>query len=480
MNHSRIRPVRNVLVAVGAIAFLQWSFVELKTLSRINPFDQYRTSSDELDPRFVVSLEETEFRHYKGPLLQASANVGRLDVMNDEHTIDLHAVRDGMMVRDGRKYHFDATDANYMSASSLLTVRSNAHLSGSDFDLRSDNLTFDGNREILDVVSPVSGKFHGGDLVAATFHYVVPSGYFKATKITYNGPVDFDADLRQATQAKRTHWDFHCDNMEQSKTDKNVLLYSAGDATDGEIIVSAPHFESNNKTDVLVATGGIKYFSAKSNVIADKITVFRKEKRAVLEGHVQMLVKPKKDEDAPPKVEVIPPFTPSVPESISTGRAPAPNTDLEAQKKQDETVRSAKNIHDYPMVVVCDRIEYFYEKGKRSANISGHPQARQELPEGAWRYIWASSAKYDGEAETMLLRNSAPNKKDVRLKNSIGDDIIAIEITVSTKDDDDYFKATKPEGVVYTLDDDDPREKKPTKGNDKKVPPPPLKGKIGG
>src|ERR1019366_3974108 len=93
-----------------------------------------------------------------------------------------------------------------------------------------------------------------------------------------------------------------------------------------------------------------------------------------------------------------------------------------------------------PVRIGADRIVYWYKKGERHADITGSPQAQQELPEGRWRMAWSNHAKYDGEKETLTLISS-PGLHDTRMKNSIGDDGTAAIYTFSTKDDDDYYEA---------------------------------------
>lgn len=119
------------------------------------------------------------------------------------------------------------------------------------------------------------------------------------------------------------------------------------------------------------------------------------------------------------------------------------------------------------MIIVCDEVEYWYRKGQRHGHIIGYPQGRQDLPQGRWRMVWAASADYDGEKDTLTLY-STPGKNDVRMKNSKGDDLIALTLTVSTKDDADEqeYSGRKVQGVgwVETEEDTTKSDKSKTKG----------------
>ena len=83
---------------------------------------------------------------------------------------------------------------------------------------------------------------------------------------------------------------------------------------------------------MLTATGRVTYFSGKTDMIADQAVIYRKEKRAVFTGHVDMLVKAKKDQDQPPKKEDI----------------PSVNRDAPTVKADTAARRVAGNIGFYP------------------------------------------------------------------------------------------------------------------------------------
>ncbi len=471
--------LKNGLLGLAAVAFITISVTVIRNYSRMDPFEKFRQPQDKsLEPRIAYRLEGVQVKHYRGTQLVASASADRIDQWKDGQTYDMFGVRDGKFSRDKESYGFEASHAQYYAPSKRLDVQQDAHLIGKDFDLKTEKAVYDGTAEIIRIATPLSGKAVDGNFKAASFEYNLKSESITSTNIEWKGI----PKLGLTKQDDRTMWKFEAKTLKTKPGDKDVTLYTDVTATDGDLIIRAPKMEHNKKTDVLVATGGVTYFSGESNVACDKATVYRKEKRAVLEGKVLMLVKPKKFKDLPPKVEEIPPFKPVVPESIKITRPKDP-ADKEEQKQRDETLRSGKNLRDYPITIFSDKIEYWYAKGSRRAVITGKPQAHQELTEGLWRQVWAHSADYDGEAETLLLKSSpggAEDKRETRMKNSNGDDMEANKFLVSTKEDDDSMSGEQIRGVAYTLDDEVEREKK-KKAGEKKVPPPKstLNGPIG-
>jgi hypothetical protein len=214
----------------------------------------------------------------------------------------------------------------------------------------------------------------------------------------------------------------------------------------------------------------VQYFSAKADIVSDDCVIYRKEKRAVLTGHVLMYVKPKKDEDEKPKVEPLPPFQPQTPEE-AIGKPPEKVTDEEKQKANE--IRDNKSVRDFPAIVVSEKTEYWYAKGARRAVITGSPQARQELSNSRWRLIWTNVGYYDGERETLKMVSSK-SKHDTRMKNSLGDDVTAEWMLVSTKEDDDSMKGHDFAGSLVNLENEDvptDKPKTPTSAPAKSTPP---------
>jgi hypothetical protein len=83
----------------------------------------------------------------------------------------------------------------------------------------------------------------------------------------------------------------------------------------------------------------------------------------------------------------------------------------------------------------------------KKAVMTGSPKARQELPEKAWREITAPMVIYEEDKELMTML-SGEGTKDVRMKNSLGDDLLAETIVISTKEGDERITGTRIEGVM--------------------------------
>src|SRR6185436_7978450 len=106
---------------------------------------------------------------------------------------------------------------------------------------------------------------------------------------------------------------------------------------------------------------------------------------------------------------------------------------------------SGKTLRKYPVVITCTKVEYFYAKGKKRAIMTGSPKARQELRAGSWREITAPTAIYEEEKELLTLK-SGEGGRDVRLKNSAGDDLVAESLAISTVEGKERMTGVKVEG----------------------------------
>jgi hypothetical protein len=291
-------------------------------------------------------------------------------------------------------------------------------------------------------------------MTAMNLKYRLDNKEFTAGPIRWQGVPPKEVQDVPGTQ-ERKPW--HIEG--NVKTNQNTLIWTNGRATDGEIIVKSPRIEQDRKTDVLTCAGPVYYFSKKVNLVADKAVIYRKDKRAVLTGNVRMLVKPKSAVDL--TEQEIPPFRPDVPTEIAQGRPAAPQSaEAQQQKDLDDALRSSKSVRDYPSMVKAAEVDYIYAEGRRRGIITGAPEAYQEFADGKrWRRVSSFWGIYDGEAETMRLE-SAPDKKEVKMKNSIGDDLIGQWFLVSTKEDDEEWEGEGVTGDVFADDDDIPPAKK--------------------
>ena len=100
-----------------------------------------------------------------------------------------------------------------------------------------------------------------------------------------------------------------------------VIYYTDGRAEDDEVILKADLIAQYKDSDEAVATGNVKYYSAKADISADRATIYQREKRVYLVGHVTIYVKPKSEDGKPPKEEQMPLFARTKPEEMVASNA---------------------------------------------------------------------------------------------------------------------------------------------------------------
>lgn len=405
---------------------------------------------DELPDTVAIRSTDTQFKHYDEGKPKTTCDVKTIEVAQNRQMYTFKGITNGRIEYKGELYQFEADRGGWNGFVKKLALSGDLKFKGKKFDLTSNEFNYDENRRLFTVPQTVAGTAFGGKLEAVSFSYNLESEAFKAGKGRWVGIPPEEILGESPVQAKRTIWDIKYNDIDHPKGD--ITYYTDARATDGEVIITAPKIEVNDKTDVMTATGRVRYFGTKANLIADKIVIYRKEKRALLTGNVTMLVKPKDKQEEPAKETELTPLPPAVPDSISATRPPAPDDDV-TKKKEDE-IRSMKNLRSYPLVVLAPKIEYWYKKGERRAIISGSPQARQDMPENGWRYVWSDHANYDGEKESLSLF-SAAGKQDVILKNSVGDELYGESGVLSTKEDDDSYSFKKGRAKMPTRGDDD-------------------------
>jgi hypothetical protein len=451
------RSTKTLLLLCGTTLVVGGGFVGYRLTSKVlknDPIAPYRKADpNEIPKEVAILMKETEFKRIENGKPSASCFVQEMKIANNRQVYDLEGIRNGKLTWKNAVYKFEATKGNWNGFSKMLNISGKMRLIGPNFDLTSPQMGYDETRRTLDLPQPVAGIAYGGKLTVARFTYDMDLGTYEGGKGNWTGKLPQEVK-KQAPEVKsgRT-WSFDFENVKKSKENPNLVTYTDAKATDGEIIVVAPLITHDEKSDVLTATKNVRYYSPKANVIADKIVVYRKEKRSVLSGNVSMFVKPKSKENDKAQIETLTPMIPIVPESIASQRPTSPENE-EARKKQEEQIRSGKNLRDYPMTVTASQIEYWYKKGERRAKITGKPQARQELPDNAWRYIWSSSALYDGEKDLLTLE-SAKGAQDVILKNSLGDELHGTWGQLSTKEGEDDYEFRKGNAKMSSRDDDE-------------------------
>lgn len=446
-------------LVAGGVAGVQL----LERLAKVDPFGKFRQEGP-LGGEIAMRLEDVDLRQYDGTRLVAEATVDRIDVRNDRLFFALYGVRDGRVRSDDAgEVRFWADMAEWDRSLEILRVRQGARVANRDLDLRTTELEFTRKDGLLRAPGKLTGTLGGGQVTLTTLNYNAQ------TRTAETGPVAWSGELAlqlpEQGPSRRT-WTIQ---GERSRIKGDVRTVVNGEATDGEVIVKGALVEYDRRSDVMTVTGKVSYFAPEANMTCEKAVIYRRERRAILTGAVNMLVKPRNQRDRA-KVEEIPPFSPLVPDAVLESRPKPP------PEGEEDPVRRGDNLRDFPVAIRAERIEYWYRRGERRAIATGDPQARQTFPSGAWRHGWATRADYDGEKETLNLTGRNPSAYDVRVRTSSGDDLQTTDAEMSTREDGEDDLATgRVKGSMMDAGDDDPR------GDRTQDPPPPgLRGPIGG
>lgn len=438
MSRSRSRAavwwVLGAAVAVGA-----WQ--GLNRLVSADPLARFREPEGAKE---AVQMTDFDWSAYDKGRLVAKARVGRLEAGRDRDEVRLFAVTDGRYyAANDREFGFQAKSAVYVDPTGTLLGQDGARVWDERMDVSAPAFRYEAKPNRLLVPGKVVGKLHGGDVKADSLSYELGSGLLTLGAVVWQGQVE-------GQESRRRPWRFETPPDSKSTVRGGISTFEKVRATDGEVIVKAERAVYDRDKDVLTATGRVQYFGTDANLTCDQVVVYRKERRAVLTGNVDMLIKAENDR----KLEEIeiPPLIPIVPEELKQGRPPAPPPERPSAD-QERRVRDGETIRDYPTTVTAQRIEYWYGKGQRRALVSGNPQARQQLAMDEWRVVWAERGDWDGERDLLKLFSSGADKP-VRMRNSLGDDYRAKEVTVSTKEGDDTVDAV---GLTadLTVDEDE-------------------------
>ncbi|MCW5937328.1 MAG: hypothetical protein KIT11_08485 [Fimbriimonadaceae bacterium] len=440
MSRSSRSLALNGIAVVAGVGFAVGGWWAVQRIIAVDPLAEYKRELD-LESLPGVEMRDFVWKVYddKGRIL-ARAHVDRAEVGRDRSKVELFAVTDGRYwATADEQFAFEATTATYFNDAGKLTGEQKSKVRNASLDLSAKTFTFEPEKGTLTVPGEIVGKLHGGEVKARDLEYLTKDRSMTVYALTWSGMLAQDGDRRR--------WTFTPLDSKKSKTTiRGAVSVFEGRyrATDGEVIVLADRTEYDRDKDVLTAKGNIEYFGTDANMRCNDVVVFRKERRAVMTGAVDMLIKPKSTPK--PVEETIPPLEPIVPAAIAQQNPPAPPTSDE-RREIEKQIRTGKNVREYPIAVTADRVEYWYEKGKRRAVVTGSPQARQELGANAWRFAWATVVRYDAESERLRLEGGK-GRSEVRMLNSLGDDVYAEWIEVSTKEGVDEMDASGLHGEI--------------------------------
>jgi lipopolysaccharide export system protein LptA len=456
-------------VISGFAALGYGAFIYAVRFGNMDPFAKFR-GVNSVDMQTGLELKDVSIAEYHKGKLTAKARVGRLTVSQDRSVLELSKVQNGVF-EGSPNVRFASERGAWNVATQDLQLAGLTRVAGKDFDVQTAGAQFNRATQSIAVPGQLHGTLLGGKFSATALSYSVKTGDTSAHLLRWQGKPPVNAELqKEAGQIAPGQgdviaraWDIECD---YSQKKGNLSIYNNAKATDGELLVYAPKVEWERTSDVLTATGRISYFSGKADVMADKVVIYRKEKRAYFTGNVVMLVKSKKDQDKPPVKEEVP----AVKEEAFNEQFKLPDKPSvisAADKEKVEQLRSGKNVREYPLHLQAQEITYWYAKGDRHAIFSGSPVSRQEFPSGQWRMGWSYDGKYDGEKEILHLTSDA-SKRQVRYKNSVGDIAQASKAQFSTKDteseDDEDLQLWDVSGIFKDTSGEDTREAKSPDG----------------
>jgi hypothetical protein len=441
-----------ILVSILTVLVVAGLVNKLHNVLAQDPFARYHAA-----PTLGIEMKGVTMETYNGNKKIGSAKIDKVTVRQDHQFLDMQGISDGHFVTPVGPFDFTAQTANYNALTRQMMVTSSSHVSTKDANLNVPGFVFDVDASTVKMPSVLTGSLYGGKVVGRDLTYTAKPGF---THYSFVGdwqgvpPKDAGTEVLQLPQGQsppvRTKWRISgaVDFLNGIGTYTNIR------ASDDEILVTAPKGVLDQHTDVLTLTGPVYYYSDKANCVCDKAVIYRKEKRAVLSGNVHMLVKPKDQEKL--QVSEIPPWKPPVPDSIAANRPPAPqNAESQQEKDLDDELRSSKTTRKYPAHIKADEITYWYGKGSRHAVITGSPDCYQEFPGGRWRRVVTHEGLYDGEKDVLTLKSTA-GQKDTRMVDSIGDDLVSSQFTVSTKEDDEKYSSPDAEGVISSDEDEVP------------------------
>lgn len=425
------------LAGVAGLAIV--AYLGISKVMSSDGLASYRVRSAEL-LRDGVTIKGAEIRNYKGERLVVSADVAETIVLDDWSLVQWEGIENGTFVsEEGQEIYFETDRATYGTFSKAVIVEAPVRVWSDDFDLKADGFTYDHGTETILVRGDVRGTLNDGALKAQQVVIHVGDKRLKAGQTEWNGEVAL-----QETQ-KRSNWAIVAGDLDYID---GIMVVTAAKGQDADMIVKCDKMTYDRTKDLVTADGNVRYWGVDANLTCDRAVIDRKTGKADLTGSkpVTMLVKAEADKGI--KQEEIPPLTPLVPAEIQKGRPTAPTNSSQADQ-----LRDTENLRQYPIALEAQKIEYWYKEGQRRAVINGNPWAHQQLPDLAWRKVWADRAEYDGEEEILDLF-SANGKKSVRMENSIGDNFLALTMKVFTKEGVDRYSGKEIEGVYVPQDDE--------------------------
>ncbi|GBC96021.1 LPS-assembly protein LptD [bacterium HR16] len=431
------------LVCIAGLAWCVHRLQQIDPFARLNPL-----YADAGMGNVLIRFTQTEVRarQLNQPLWRMK--VKRADLSRDRQRWLLDGVQEAVLYDDGKPaWRLTAAQAVYEGASRFLQV-ADARLYGNPVQLTCSQATWRDQKRELQCLGIIRGSLRDGEFTAQALRYLGGEKRLVAEEVrlvmrTSLEPVAFlqtepakqEANEKQ-TKTRRVEVTFKRLEEQQGKTRIGEGLV----IRDGDTVMTADRAEQDIEAQIIHATGNLHVTDPRVELSADKLTIELKEKRAVLEGNVKILVKPKQSEEA--------------------GAQPA-----------SEETRSLKTEMREPVQITCDRAENLYQK--KIITLTGNLKMVQLLKEnGKTRTLTAQKAVYNSRTEQVQLVG------EVHGVDEKGQELIAPEILVSVKEGDEWLKITQPGKMVILVEEEEEEtaEEKPTGSQPVSPPSPPQQG----
>lgn len=412
-------------VALACIAVLAWG---VHRLQQIDPFARFHPLYAQAGMGNVLvrfTGLEVRVRQLGRPLWQM--RVRRADLLRDRQQWLLEGIQEAVLYDDGKPlWRLTAAQAAYEGASRFLQV-AEARLQGDPVRLYCSQATWRDQTRELRCLGIVRGTLRDGEFTAQEVRYLGGEGRLVAERVRLTLRTTFDpvAFLQGAPPAdnagerqprtRRVEVEFRRLQEQQGKTRIGEGLT----IRDGDTLITADRAEQDIEAQVIRATGNLRVTDPRVELTAERLTIELKEKRALLEGNVQILVKPRSSETNGP-----------------------PTT---------EETRSLKTELREPVQITCDRAENLYQK--KVITLTGNLKMVQVLQEsGKTRTLTAQKAVYNARTEQVQLVG------EVRGVDEKGQEITAPEIVVSVKEGDEWLRIDQPGRMVILVEEEEEAE----------------------
>lgn len=413
-------------LALLCIAGLAWS---VHRLQQVDPFARFNPAyADAGMGNTLIRLSETEViaRQLDRPLWKL--RVQRVDLSRDRQRWFLDGVREAVLYEDGKPmWRLTAANAWYEGASRHLAVK-DARLRGEPVQLYCAEATWRDQSRELQCQGDVRGTLKDGEFTALALRYfggekrLVAEGVTLVLRtaqslVAFLQPEPPQAQRNEnAPKTRRVEVTFQRLEEQQGKTRIGQGLV----IRDGDTVMTADRAEQDIEAQVIHATGNLRVTDPRVELSADRLTIELKEKRALLEGNVKILVKPKQPD----------------------GESPQPTA---------EETRSLRTEMREPVQISCDRAENLYQK--KVITLTGNLKMVQVLKEGGkTRTLTAQKAVYNSRTEQVQLVG------DVVGADEKGQEISAPEIMVSVKEGDEWLRISQPGRMVILVEEEEEGE----------------------